>query len=545
MTGVMQAHEVAVQIGGRTILQSTTLDLQTGRLVALIGPSGAGKSTLLRVLAGESLPTTGSVMIGEVPLARRTDAVGYVPFGDLLHERLTVREALGYVAALRALPDMSASERADRVDAVLEELSLADRGDSRIQSLSGGERRRCAVAVELLGKPEVLLLDEPTTGLDARLERRLMETLRELADDGRAVVVVTHATASLALCDDIAVMGPDGRLRFYGAPAELLTHFGVEAYERVYEALDTESMPELDAAPVSGAPAGPGPALAPERMASLPGQAAILASRYYKTLTRDTRTLALLIVQAPLIGAAIGLVLPDEALNQRVTSGYYGVMLAFIVTIGCLWLGVTSSCREIVKEQAIVMREAATGVRLDAYLGAKCLILFPLTALQSVLLLAVVAILQPLNVSGTEFGQMFLICLLTSWAAVALGLWVSALSRSPDQATSAIPLVLIPELLLAGAVIPVAKMIGAVKGVSLLAQSRWSFNGVGTALGLDTELSSDIGVVTGYSPAFFDRPISEPTLALVVFILVGLVGAAIALDRRIGRSEGGLVDEGR
>src|SRR5829696_7307356 len=106
----MQAQEVAVRIGDNTILQPTSVELQRGRLVALIGPSGAGKSTLLRVLAGELVPTGGAVTIGDVPLARRTDAVGYVPFGDLLHGRLTVREALGYVAALRAMPDASAAE---------------------------------------------------------------------------------------------------------------------------------------------------------------------------------------------------------------------------------------------------------------------------------------------------------------------------------------------------------------------------------------------------------------------------------------------------
>jgi ABC-type multidrug transport system permease subunit len=220
-------------------------------------------------------------------------------------------------------------------------------------------------------------------------------------------------------------------------------------------------------------------------------------------------------------------------------------MLAYLVTVGSLWLGVTSSCREVVKEQQIVMREAATGVRLDAYLFAKCLVLFPLAALQSLLLMLVVALLQPLNVSGAEFLQMLAVCVLTAWAAVALGLWVSAMSRSADQASSAIPLVLIPQLLLAGAVIPVTKMIGVVKAVSVLALSRWSFNGLGTALGLDTKLSSDIGAVTGYSPAFFDRPIAEPVLTLVVFILAGLVGTAVVLDRRIGRTQGGIVPEGR
>lgn len=541
---VMRADAVAVHAGDRAILQPTSLELRPARLVALIGPSGSGKSTLLRVLAGELVPTAGSVTIGDVELARRTDAVGYVPYGDLLHERLTVREALGYAAALRALPDATEAERAERVTGVLEELSLSDRGDSRIGSLSGGERRRAAVGIELLGHPSVLLLDEPATGLDARLERRLMELLRELTDDSRAVVVATHATASLELCDDIAVMGPDGRLLFLGAPAEMLEHFGIATYERVYDKLD-----EADSVAAPGelpeTSVEPGPALAPERLAPLSQQARLLASRYARVLRRDRRTLVLLIGQAPVIGAAIALVLPPAVLDQGLVSGYFGVMLAFLLTVGCLWLGVTSSCREIVKEQDIVLREAATGVRLDAYLAAKCIVLFPLAALQSVLLLVVVAILQPLDVTVGGVERMLGLCVLTAWAAVAMGLWVSAAARSADQASSAVPLVLIPQLLLAGAVIPVAKMIGAMKILSVLALSRWSLTGLGDSLDLDRRLSPEIGAVTGYDPAFFDRPPAEPILALVVVVLVMLVGAGLTLDRRISSSRGGTVPEGR
>ena len=529
MPRVLAASDVAVRMDERTILRPTSLDLESGRLVGLIGPSGAGKTTLLRVLAGVCAPTAGTIRIGDVPLARRTDTVGYVPFGDLLHERLTVREALGYVAALRAVPDA-----AQRVTDVLGELSLDDRGNSRIDSLSGGERRRAAVGTELLGQPAVLLLDEPATGLDARLERRLMELLRELADDGRAVVVATHATASLELCDDIAVIDPTGQLRFLGPPAGMLEHFGIAAYERVYEILERDPT----ATPADPGPAiepEPGPALAPERVAPLLAQARILASRYRRTLLRDRRTLAVLLAQAPIIGAAIGLALPAEALDRPGIAGYYGVMLGFLLTVGSMWLGVITSCREIVKESAIVHRELATGVRMDAYLAAKCMVLFPLTALQATVMALVVALVQTLGIGPAALGLLLLLCVLTAWAAVALGLWVSAAARSADQATSAVPLVLIPQLLLAGAIIPVAAMIAPAKAASLLALSRWSFAGLGGVLDLDTRLSAQVAAATGYDPEFFTAAPGRHALTLVAFTLLTLAIAGVVLDRRATR----------
>lgn len=539
---VLRAKGISVQVGGSTILEPTSLELRSGRLVGLIGPSGGGKTTLLRCLAGETMPVSGEVTIGGEPLARRTDAVGYVPFGDLLHERLTVREALGYAAALRALPDATAQERRDRVDEVLDELSLTDRGDAWIHSLSGGERRRAAVGLELLGHPRVLLLDEPAAGLDARLERRLMETLRELAQLDRAVVVATHATASLELCDDIAVMGRGGRLRFYGAPQAMLEQFGIAAYERVYEVLEAggEAGDPVEEAVTSLQAPALGPALAPERVAGLATQAAVLASRYSKTFGRDRATLGILVVQAPVIGLAIGFVLPEQVFQRPVVAGYYGVMLAFMVTVASMWLGVISSCREIVKEQAIVLREAATGVRLDAFLISRCMLLFPLGALQAALMIFAVVAVQPLEIGGSAHLALLGISVLTTWAAVCTGLWLSAWARSSDQATSSVPLLMIPQMLLAGAVIPVSQMIAPVKILSLAFVSRWSLTGTGTTLDLDTRLGEEIGAVTGYDPDFFARDVGVPALALVVFILLSLSGAGVVLDRRIARSQAGL-----
>ena len=211
-----------VDVGERRILQPTYLSVAPGEFVALIGASGSGKTTLLKCLAGVKDPSSGQVLVGTDPIDLRLTEVGYVPQTDVLHDRLTVRETLLYTARLRLPSDTSREECAVAVDEVLAELRLAEHAGTFVEKLSGGQRKRLSCGVELIGKPSTVLLDEPTSGLDPPLERHLMSTLRRSADGGRGIVVVTHATSSLALCDTVAVMGEGGNLLFTGSPRECL-----------------------------------------------------------------------------------------------------------------------------------------------------------------------------------------------------------------------------------------------------------------------------------------------------------------------------------
>ena len=220
---MLVARDVEVALaGGTPILAPVSLEVAPGSLVALMGASGSGKSTVLRVLAGISAPTSGSATWASEDTAATVHALGYVPQRESVHDRLTVREAFGYAASLRL---GAGAEIDDRVAAVIEELGLGSRADTLIRNLSGGERRRAACGLELVGDPPVLLLDEPTSGLDVVLERRLMQLFRRLADHGRAVLVATHATASLDLCDEVIVL-EQGRPALRSTPAGARAHFG-------------------------------------------------------------------------------------------------------------------------------------------------------------------------------------------------------------------------------------------------------------------------------------------------------------------------------
>lgn len=529
----LTAAGVAVKVGDRTILHPTFLSVAAGEFVALIGASGSGKTTLLKSLAGVKDPSSGQVLVGTDPVALRLTEVGYVPQTDVLHDRLTVRETLTYTARLRLPSDTSRAECAVAVEEVLEELRLQEHGETFVGRLSGGQRKRLSCGVELIGNPSTVLLDEPTSGLDPPLERRLMSTLRQLADGGRGIVVVTHATSSLALCDTVAVMGEGGHLLFTGSPRECLERFQVGNYDEIYGAAELTEPP---------AAATPGPSARAQRHPSTPllagrsllRQSSTLVGRYAHTLGRDRRTIAALLGQAPLIGFLIAMLYPHDVLARPDTSPTRSAQFVFLLVTAALWLGLIDSCREIVRERAIILRELAVGVRLDAQIISKSVILFAIATVQCVLLLAVVAALRPFHESISSYGEVLGLLILTSWAMVGLGLLISAVARSVDQATSVIPLLLIPQLLFGGALVAYERMGTLIRILADVCVSRWAFAGAGSAIHMNARLADEpkAAKLSGYGTAFFSIEPSVAAMVLLGFSAAALLGAVLLLARR-------------
>lgn len=531
----MQADRVTVKVGNRTILQPASIGITSGEMMAMIGPSGSGKSTLTKCLAGVVRPTGGRVSIDGSHLSLRLTEVGYVPQSDVVHGRLTLREALEYAARLRLPSDSRPEERATAVDDVIRDLKLEDHVDTRVMNLSGGQRKRVACGIELIGKPTMLMLDEPTSGLDPALERQLMGALRELADGGRGIVVVTHATTSLAMCDTVAVLGRGGNLVYAGAPQDALGHFGVDAYDDIYTALELQDEPP--APPEHGevhAEKSPRGRLLSGR--SLRKQTVALTSRYAKTLFRDRRTMAVQLIQAPVIGLFIALLYPSDLLHLSEKPPAKTAQFVFLLVTASLWLGLIGSCREIAKERLITMRELAVGVRLDAYLFSKTAILFLLTAIQVLAMLAVALAIQPIFLPMTSYVQFASLMILASWVAVGIGLTVSTLAKSVDQATSFIPLLLIPLLLFGGALVPRSEMQTPVKVLSDLSASRWAFASTGNVVDMEQRISND--KLQPHDPEEIDFFSLQPVIGGVV--LLGLTAGmmlltALLLAMRSGR----------
>ena len=222
-TGGLEVHGVTWTIeGNKTLLDNISIAARPGMLTAVIGPSGAGKSTFARLVAGYTHPTTGTVSFEghdvHAEYASLRSRIGMVPQDDVVHGQLTVRQALMYAAELRLPPDTNKADREKVVYEVLEELEMTNHLDTRVDKLSGGQRKRASVALELLTGPSLLILDEPTSGLDPALDRQVMTMLRQLADAGRVVLVVTHSLTYLDVCDQVLLLAPGGKTAFYGPP---------------------------------------------------------------------------------------------------------------------------------------------------------------------------------------------------------------------------------------------------------------------------------------------------------------------------------------
>jgi len=482
---------VAMTVNGRVLLAPTSLVVEPGELVAVIGESGAGKTTLLKALAGITTPTAGEVLVNGEPVASRLTDVGYVPQEDIVHRLLTVREALRYAAQLRLPPDTSAAEVDRAVDRVLGELDLAAHADKLVRTISGGQRKRVGVAAELLSRPGILFLDEPASGLDPGLEKRLMELLQKLSRDSRPIVTITHSTKHLSLCDKLAVMARGGFLVYYGPPADALEHFGVTDFDDIYTVLDRhppEHWRDLQRA-VTPDRTRTRPTLSlnrPSRQrqpAVLP-QALILARRYSTLLLRDRRNLIILLGQVPILAFLIAIGFSAHTFAPT-GSRIDATTFLFVTAITAMWLGAIAAAREIVKEKSVFLRERAVGVSVSAYLISKVAVLFVLCATQTAILSVILFSLRPLHESASAYLATYVLLLLTSLAAVAMGLLASTLARTEDQSTSFIPMILIPQLLFGGAIITLVGKGIAIKVLAALMVSRWSFASLGSAIHLN------------------------------------------------------------
>jgi ABC transport system ATP-binding/permease protein len=538
----LDAERLSVRVRDKQILAETTLSIEPGELVVVIGESGSGKSTLVRALAGVSQPTAGVVTVNGEPVAVRLTDIGYVPQDEIVHAGLTVREALRYAARLRLPGDATADDVKASVERVLSELALEPHADTRIGSLSGGQRKRAGVASELLSRPSLLFLDEPTTGLDPGLESRMMELLRSLANDARAVVVVTHATKNLRLCDRLLVMGRGGLLCFEGTPDEALAVFGVADFDDIYVALDDQpaaawrerfeaareaAPPEAEDVQTHAVPAPRAARRDPEPLA----HAGVLSRRYARLLVRDPRNLLILLGQAPVLGLLTAGLFKAGTFGPHGNPGDAAQLLFFLVVI-VIWLGSIAAAREIIKERSVFLRERAVGVGLGAYLASKVGVLTVLAAIQTALLAGVVFALRPLGEPVRVYVELLAILGVTGLVSVTMGLAVSAAVRSQEQATSLIPLVLIPQLLFGGAIVPVATMSAPLDTLSGLVYAQWSYAGIGTAIDMNGRIGAGGGRADVFGTDFFDVAVVPAIVVLLVFAVAFLALIAALLRRR-------------
>lgn len=446
------------------ILDDVSISVPPSRFFGLIGPSGAGKSSLLHTLAGLRKPESGAVLIdGEAIYANdQPPSFGFVPQDDIVHGELTVRQALQYGARLRLSRETPRHEIDRLIKQTLDQLMLTPRAELPIWRLSGGQRKRVSVAVELLARPSILFLDEPSSGLDPATEFQLMTLLRDLADTGCTIVCTTHVMENAFLIDQLVIL-VGGCLAYQGSPAEVKDYFGVKKLTDLYDRLEERVPKQWKEAFAPIAAARPGEALAAAGSARPPQKVnrafplPILLSRQWAILRSDWRNFLILLGQPPIIALLVCWVVTKDADQPR-------DLVMFFAYLSTLWFGTSNAAQEIVKEIAIYRRERLVGVGGHSYLLSKFIFLSIITCAQSAVLYFLMLWFE-YGRDGSVLYQLGGLCT-TAVAAVGIGCAISALSRSVMQAVMIVPLVLIPMIIFAGFVVRPGQMTEKVRAVS-------------------------------------------------------------------------------
>jgi len=528
----------AVNNNTLVLLNDLSFSIQPKEFVAIVGGSGAGKSTLMDALNGFRPAPEGRVLINGDDYYQNfgvyRSSLGYVPQDDIIHRDLTVERALYYVAKLRLPKDTTDAEIEQRVSEVLEDVEMTGRRTLAVSRLSGGQRKRVSIAVELLAKPNLFFLDEPTSGLDPGLDKRMMFLLRRLADQGRTIILVTHATSNITACDKVIFLAPGGKLCFFGPPREALKFFEVNEFADIYSKLEQTptSASEWEARyrqsvyykefvadrlatippPPHGSPGPNQPGCGAADAANGPNvrtvakikgpktsswrQFGILTRRYAELVRRDRINLLVLILQAPIIGVILALVADGNVFADGIPPADAQKVL-FMLSVAAVWLGTSNAAREITKENPIYLRERLVNLRVFPYVMSKVAVLTLLCIVQSLLLAGIVVLRTGAPPSGALMPaalELIIGVWLTTMAGLAMGLLVSALASNTDKATSIVPIILVPQIILAGLIFPLN---GPGKVLSYVTVTKWSIDALGTTADLNRQYYQ---VVSGAPP---------------------------------------------
>ncbi|MFF4793769.1 FHA domain-containing protein [Streptomyces sp. NPDC001276] len=509
-------HLTVTVDGGKQILRDVSFGVPEKSLVGVIGPSGSGKSTLLKALTGYRPADQGEVLYDHRNLykhfAELRQRIGLVPQDDILHKELAVKKALKYAAKLRFPADTTAAEREARIDEVLRELKLDVHKDKKVTSLSGGQRKRVSVALELLTKPSLIFLDEPTSGLDPGMDRDVMQLLRGLADDGRTVLVVTHSVAELALCDKLLVMAPGGAVAYFGPPEEALNFFGYDTWADVFSAFENYRdydwagrwkgsqhyqmyAADIDAVEPQAVHMPPPQAIRPPKPQGWGSQLMTLIRRYVSVIASDKGFLALSLILPAVLGVVSLLIdhnrglLVNEQINRTtglpVPNGTATTVL-LILAVGACFAGAANSVRELIKERVIYERERATGLSRSAYLMSKVVVLGAVTVLQGLMVGLIGFSSREIPEKGLILGNatLFELCLpimALGFTSMMFGLVISSLVKTAEKTMPLLVMFAIIQVVFTGCLFTLNGTIG-VNEFSYLMPSRWAVAAAGATL---------------------------------------------------------------
>ena len=481
----LSVRNLSRKIGDIQLLDDVSFSVFSGEVIALVGPSGSGKTTLLNAIAGIAPADSGDTLLNARDfhslLANDRSMVGIVPQEDVVHAELSVSESLFFAGRLRFPKDVGASVINLEVDRVLDELGIKHIRESRIGSairrgISGGQRKRVNLGQELLTRStKVLFLDEPTSGLDPQTAQDIVSLVRQLADDGRIVFIVTHdvSPSIMSLVDHLLVLAPGGRVAWFGPPHEACTWFNVDSTDQIFARLPDETPSDWKdkyrdghayrkfvrtrehLVGLDGVESTKHVAQSVVRRSALL-QYLTLTRRYAKVKIRDYTGTGVLLSQAPILGIAMWVVFPHP-----------DIATMFMMVLSVLWFGASDSVRELIAERTIWRREARVGLKLLPYMLSKLTVLGVLVSLQCLMLVGIVYWSLDMASYGYSFWALSGVAIGTGWVGLSMGLLVSSIFSSSEAAVGTLPLLLIPQIAFGGLIVKLKDMTNQDAVVSL------------------------------------------------------------------------------
>ena len=503
---------------GKVGLAECSFEIESNTLTAILGPSGCGKSTLLKALIGDSTKTSGKIHIAGIELNEKNydlikTHISYVPQDDIVHHDLTVEQCLTFSAHLR-LSDLQFEEQQKRIDEVIFELKLSQLKNQLISEISGGERKRVAIGVEILTKPKVLFLDEPTSPMDPQTIEDFHKILRKLSQNGTTVLMVTHKPEDLVFMDDCIFMSVGGYITYKGKPSDLLNFFKKDNILQVYSLMGIKKYSTSLNSPLTAVETNRNN-FNSKRHTNYFSQSYWLTKRYIKRKSNDLDTLAIQIGQSVIIAFLIRLIFKD--LDQ--------VVLFFIV-ISAIWFGTNNAAKEIVSEINIFKRERMYNQGIIPYIFSKLIVLSSIGLVQSFIFIKIISdayvnsylpFTSPINIIFWMFG--------ITIVSTLLGLAISALSSSAEKVMGIIPIVLIPQIMLSGILVKMSTLF--IKTLSFLMISRWGMTGISR---IQTEIVSHVESRRINSLAFLRGNLGETydfyvnnTFEVFILIIQGII----------------------
>ncbi|RSS70759.1 FHA domain-containing protein [Streptomyces sp. WAC06614] len=555
-------HLTVTVDGGKQILKDVTFGVPEKSLIGVIGPSGSGKSTLLKALTGYRPANQGEVLYDNRNLykqfAELRQRIGLVPQDDILHKELKVSTALKYAAKLRFPGDTAESERAARIDEVLRELKLDIHKDKKITALSGGQRKRVSVALELLTKPSLIFLDEPTSGLDPGMDRDVMQLLRGLADDGRTVLVVTHSVAELSLCDKLLVMAPGGSVAYFGPPDEALNFFGYSTWADVFSAFENYRdydwagrwkgsqhyqlyAADLDAVAPQQATMPSPQQMMPPKAQGWGDQLWTLIRRYLSVIASDKGFMVLMVALPAVLGIVSTVIPAKFGLAPPVPpsrfNGDAGTIM-LILAVGMCFSGAANSVRELIKERVIYERERATGLSRSAYLMSKVIVLGVITAIQGVIICAIGFGPRKLPAEGLFMSPAAEICISVialGFTSMMFGLVISSLVKTSEKTMPLLVMFAIVQVVFTGILFQIYDKPG-LEQFAWLMPSRWAIAAAGTTLNLGKLMAPWDQEHPENTDPLWDHTAGQWTLDVLVLLALG-IACGFAVQRLLRRHE--------